>query len=256
MENELFELAVQASLRVPPKDVIGTKSEYRVHGALKYYFQPDDRFHEVKVGRYLCDAVTEDGDGVIEIQTRAFSHLKSKLDVLIKEKKVTVIYPVITEKTVYVTYEQSGETSVRKSPKKGKMTDIFKELYSLRDYLTDPNLSFRIALLKADELRLYKGSKEGRKAFAKPISTERIPTELIDVIDLFSPTDYLRFIPDGIPEYFTSQTFARYSGISQTEASYMLKPLTMLGVLNRIGKKGNSYIYEPNDLTRNASNTK
>ena len=251
MENELFDLAVQASLRVPPKDVIGTKSEYRLHGALKYYFQPDDRFHEVKVGRYLCDAVTEDGNGVIEIQTRSFNRLKSKIEALTKEKTVTVIYPVITEKTVYVTYEQSGETSVRKSPKKGKITDIFKELYSLRDYLCEPNLHFKIALLRADELRLYKGTKEGRKAFAKPISTERIPTELIEVIDLSCPGDYLRFIPEGIPEYFTSQTFARYCSVTKTDASYMLKPLTVLGLLSRIGKKGNSYIYEVNDLTRN-----
>ena len=193
MENELFELAVQASTRVPPKNVIGTKSEYRLHGALKYYFQPDDRFHEIKVEGFICDAVSEDGSEIIEIQTRSFNRLKKKIEILTRDNTVTVIYPMIAEKKVYVTYEESGETSVRKSPKRHRAVDFFAELYSLRDFLGCPNLRFRLAVLKCDEFRTYKGSKDGRKPFQKPISTERIPTELIEVIELNEPSDFRRF---------------------------------------------------------------
>ena len=247
MENELFDLAVQASTRVPPKNVIGTQSEYRLHGALKYYFQPDDRFHEIKVDGFICDAVSEDGDEIIEIQTRAFSRLKKKIETLTKEHKVTVIYPMTVEKTVYVTYDDSGETSVRKSPKKHRPVDFFTELYSLRDYLGNKNLCFRLAVLKCNEFRVYKGTKAGRKPFQKPISTERIPTELIEVIELNTPSDFYRFVPEKLPEYFNSDIFAKASGITRNEASYLLKPLTVLGVLNRTGKVGNSYIYEVTD---------
>lgn len=244
MENELFELAVQASTRIPPKNVIGTKSEYRVHGALKYYFQPDDTLHEVKVNGFICDAVSEDGCEITEIQTRAFSHLKKKLTSLTKDHLVTVIYPVITEKRVLVTYAESGETSIRKSPKKGKASDIFYEIYSLRDLLLCKNLRFRIALITADEYRVYGGTKETRKPFQKPLSTERIPTELIKVIDLFSPADYSVFLPESLPECFGSEIFAKAVGIPRREAGYMLNPLTWLGVIRQIGKAGNARIYE------------
>lgn len=247
MENELFELAVQASTRVPPKNVIGTKSEYRLHGALKYYFQPDDRFHEVKISGFICDAVSEDGSEVTEIQTRAFNRLKRKIEQLTKSHILTVIYPVITEKRVFVTYEDSGETSVRKSAKKGKETDIFFELYSLRDYLTNQNLRFKLVLLRCDEYRVYKGTKQSRKPFQKPISTERIPTELIEVIELNAKSDFRRFLPERLPEYFNSDVFAKAIGMSRNDASYILKPLTLLGILNRVGKVANSYIYEVNN---------
>ena len=244
MKNELFELAVQASTRIPPKNVIGTKSEYRLHGALKYYFQPDDNLHEVKIDNFICDAISEDGGEIIEIQTRALSHLKKKLAALTKKHLVTVVYPVIVEKQVYVTYTESGETSIRKSPKKGKPTDLFYEIYSLRDYLGCANLRFRVALLTADEFRVYSGTKDTRKAFQKPISIERIPTDLIEVITLDTPSDYKKFLPSGLPECFNSDIFTKAIGIPRSDASYIINPLTWLGVLHQIGKVGNARIYE------------
>ena len=244
MENELFELAVQASTRIPPKNVIGTKSEYRLHGALKYYFQPDDSLHEIKISGFICDAVNEDESEVIEIQTRAFSHLKKKLSELTKSHTVTVIYPVITEKRVLVTYAESGETSIRKSPKKGRASDIFYEIYSLRDFLENKNLRFKIALLKSDEYRVYSGTKDSRKPFQKPFSIERIPTELIEVIDLFKPSDYRRFLPSSLPECFDSELFSNALGIPRKEASYFINPLKWLGVIKQIGTVNQARIYE------------
>lgn len=244
MKSELFELAVQASTRIPPKNVIGTKSEYRVHGALKYYFQPDDSLHEVKVNGFICDAVSEDGSEVIEIQTRAFSHLKKKLTELTKSHVVTVVYPVITEKRVFVTYSESGETTVRKSPKMGKPIDILYEIYSIRDFLENPNLRFRIALLKSDEYRVYSGTKEARKPFQKPISVERIPTELIDVIKLEKPDDYRVFLPDSLPEFFDSAIYTKALGVPRKDSSYVINPLKWLGIIRQIGTVNRSRIYE------------
>ena len=61
-------------------------------------------------------------------------------------------------------------------------------------------------------------------------------------------------MPEKLPEYFNSDIFAKAVGISRAEASYILNPLTALGLLSRTGKLGNAYIYEvviPNDLTCN-----
>lgn len=242
MDNELFELAVAASLQIPPKNVIGTKTEYRVHGALKYLFQPDDEFHEIRVDGFICDAVKE--NEIIEIQTRAFERLKKKLEALTKAHTITVVYPVITEKRVTVTYAESGECSVRKSPKKGKACDFFTEAYKIREHLKNSNLRFRLVLLTVDESRLYKGTKADRKPFQKPISTERVPTALHSVIALDTPYDYLQLLPDKLPECFNSEILAKLLGIPRSEAGYALNVLTELGVLSRIGKLGRAYVYE------------
>ena len=242
MDNELFELAVAASLQIPPKNVIGTKTEYRVHGALKYLFQQDDEFHEVRVDGFICDAVKD--NEVIEIQTRAFERLKKKLDTLTKTHTVTVVYPIITEKRVIVTYAESGECSIRKSPKKGRSCDFLIEAYKIKEYLKAPNLRFCLVLLSVDESRLYKGTKADRKPFQKPISTERVPTALHSVIALDTPNDYLQFLPDKLPECFNSEIFARLLGIPRSDAGCALNILTELGVICRIGRLGRAYIYE------------
>lgn len=244
MENELFDLAVQASTQIPLKNVIGTKGEYRIHGALKYFFQPDDRFHEVKVDGFICDAVSETDEAVTEIQTRAFSHLKKKLEHLTKTRAVTVIYPMIVEKRVIVTYAESGETSVRKSPKKARYLDFFKEIYSLRDMLGSKNLHFKLVKLTADEYRVYKGSKNTRKPFQKPVSTDRIPTELIEIISLESKSDFEIFIPKGLPERFGTAEFSKRFGITRAEASYVINPLIRLGLINKLEIKSKTNVYE------------
>ena len=247
MDKELFELAVQASTRVPPKNVIGTQSEHRVHAALKYYFQPDDTLHEIKIDGYICDAVSEDGMQIYEIQTRSFDKLRKKLAALSEERSVTVIYPVITEKRVIVTYAESGETTIRKSPKKRIKENVFEELYKIKEYLKSDTLSFKLVLLKCDEFRVYKGDKSSRKPFSKPISTERIPTDLIDIVSINGISDLSVFLPSDLPECFNSATFAKKKGISRSLAQIMLNVLTDTGVIKRIGKIGNAYIYELSD---------
>lgn len=40
---------------------IGTLGEKTLHSVLKYYFEPDASRHEVKVGGFVADILTEDG---------------------------------------------------------------------------------------------------------------------------------------------------------------------------------------------------
>ena len=243
MNDELFELSVLASTRIDPKDVIGTKKEYRLHGALKYYFQPDDRFHEVKVGRYLCDAVSEDGSEFIEIQTRALNRMANKIKALTKLGTLTVVYPIITKKRLIVTYEDDGEASVRKSPKSGSLLDFFHEIYPIRDLLLTENLRFKLVFLHCDEIRVYAGTKAERRPFQKPISIERIPTFLESITELSGAEGLAALIPDSLPEYFNSLTLAKAMSIPRAEAGYVINPLVSVGVLCRVGKNGREYVY-------------
>ena len=241
VDTELFSLAVAAALRIPTSG-IGTLSEKRVHAALKYYVQPDMKKHEVKICGFVSDALSE--DGVFEIQTGAFRRLSGKLDVLLKSGTVTVVYPVICEKTLYTTDTDTGETSVRKSPKKRTVYNVFSELYALRRFLPSTNLRLRLITLKADEHRAVRThvSKAGKKR-ALTVSSDLIPTVICDDVTLCSYTDYLNLLPSDLPDVFTSSDLSYRLKISRSLSSTMLLILTDLSVVERIGKSGRSYLY-------------
>lgn len=243
MDKELFELAVEAAMKIPPKDVIGTKAEYRVHGALKYYFQPCDDYHEVKLEGFICDATDADSIAVYEVQTSGFDRLRKKLQVLLTSHPVTVIYPVIVQKTLSVIYSGSGETIIRKSPKKAKLTNILAELCKIKELLPHPNLHIKAVLLNATETRIYKGLREDKKRRQKPFSVERVPTDLLEITNITFPDFYLSLLPDTLPNEFSSTDLAKLLSVKRSVAGYALLLLTDMKFVTRIGRNKHGYIY-------------
>ena len=59
------------------KNGIGTLSEKPLHKILKYYFEPDESKHEIKVFDSVADVF--DGNEIFEIQTGGFLPLVKKL---------------------------------------------------------------------------------------------------------------------------------------------------------------------------------
>ena len=243
IDTELFQLAVTAALRIPSSG-IETLSEKKVHAALKYYLQPDNEKHEIKMHGFVCDAL--DGDGVFEIQTRGFYRLNKKLDSLLKECTVTVVYPIISEKTLYLTDALSGETTVRKSPKKMSAYSVFDELYSIRRHLTSGNLKLRLITIGAEEYRTVKTVtfSRGRKKRLETVSGETVPTSIFSDITLSSAADYAALLPETLNDSFTSADVSVSCRIHRTLAATMLLILTDLNAVERIGKKGNAYVYK------------
>lgn len=242
MNTELFDLACQAAILVPPKSSVGTLSEHRLHSAIKYYVQPDMEFHEVRVDGFICDAVREDGE-VLEIQTGAFFPLRKKLERLLPSHPVTVIYPVVTEKRLLVTYEESGECSIRKSPKKATPYNAFAELYRIRDYISNENFHFRMISVTCDEHRLYLGTKDGRKPFQKPIKTERIPVSLVGDVCFYNMKELRSVLPADLPENFDTKILSDMAGISRDLAGITLRVTTELGITEVACVMGRRKIY-------------
>lgn len=243
MDSELFALAVQAALRIPTSG-IGTLAEKRVHAALKYYVQPDNTLHEIKRRGFVLDALSSDGEGVFEIQTRAFDRLSKKLEALLKLGTFTVVYPVISEKLLYVTDIDTGEVSVRKSPRHASAYGVFPELYKIRKYILSENFRLRIITVGAEEYRTVKRtrSKKG-KLYTEKLTSETVPTELYGDTTLSSGSDYARFLPSELSSVFTSSDLASACKTDRSSASTMLSLLTELGIVERIGKQGNAYLY-------------
>ena len=74
---------------------IGLLNEKPLHAALKaWYAQPGDRF-EVPLDGFVIDIVRD--NVLLEIQTRHFGAIKSKLATLVSSHQVRLIYPIALE---------------------------------------------------------------------------------------------------------------------------------------------------------------
>ena len=238
---------------------IGTLSEKTVHSVLKYYFAPDEAFHEQKIGTFVAD-ICIDGE-IYEIQTKQFYLMKRKLELFLKDHEVTIVYPVSLENTLHwvecdsvsylanpsdndMTASESKNrciTTSRKTRKKGMPYLFFHELYGIKDFLHHPNLHFILAILSTEEYRLLDGYGPQKKIRAT--KTDKAPIKLLDLITIRKPDDYKQLIPEGLPEEFTSDIFAKKAGIERSLAGTALNILYEINAVERIGKQGNAYIY-------------
>lgn len=220
---------------------IGTLSEKTVHAILKNYYEPDEDGQEIPIENYVAD-IYSNGE-IIEIQTRHFHKLRDKLKAFLPIYPVTIVYPIPREKWLIWIDEESGELSTRrKSPKKGNAYMIFPELYRIKMFLKDENLRIRPVLLDMEEYRLLNGwSRDKKKGSSR---FDRIPTELIEEVEINCIQDYMQFVPIDLPEQFTTREFAKAAHISLSLAQTTLNILHYVEVVKRVGKQGNAYVYE------------
>lgn len=222
---------------------IGTYGEKTVHAVLKNYFEPYADSHESRIGGFVADIVGE--NGIIEIQTGDFARLRKKLEAFLAVSRVTVVYPIARQKWIIPIDPETGEWGKkRKSPSRGKPWDVFPELYKIKQFLSHENFRLCIVMLDVEEYRRppeTEGLKRGRRRGY--VRYDRIPLELADEIHIDCLLDWGYFIPDGLPEEFTSSEFGSLSGAGRSYASFMLNVLTAAGAVTRIGKKGNSFLY-------------
>lgn len=244
VDNLSFALAVnRAALDFEHQKGIGTYSEKMLHRVLKIYFEPNESNHEVKYLGSVADIKND--SGITEIQTRSFANLIPKLERFLVNDKVTVVYPVIENRTICRYDPETGESNTpRKSRKKGRVWDALAEISQIRRFIPHKNLRILIVMLDATETRLLKGkTKVGRKRTDK---INCIPTHLNEILSLESISDYFLLLPDGLPERFTAVEFERVSGLKHLGAHGALMLFLQLGILTRERTGKEAYIYSIN----------
>lgn len=219
---------------------IGTLSEKPLHAAIKYTIEPNDSYHEVRIGSSVADVITS--EGIWEVQTRNLHSMKKKLEFFLTQGKVTVIHPIAQKKTIYWVDEDSGEVSKPSiSPKKGKPLDSFMELMYVRDYLLHPNFRLQLWMLEVEEYRFLNGYGESRKKRATRY--QQIPVELNEIVTCSCGEDYLNLLPE-LPPKFTRKDLKTAAKRSDSWTQRCIYTLEQLSLVERVGKEGRSFVYE------------
>ena len=240
--KELFLAACEELLgKERARDGIGTLSEKTLHAVVKRFLEPDEAYHEVKVGRNVADVKND--EGIFEVQTRAFNKLRGKLESFLETQTVTVVYPIPAEKRLIWINADTGELSEpRKSPKRGRCFDAFRELYKLDKLIAHPSLRILLLFIDMDEYRYLNGWSADKKKGSTRF--ERLPAGLSSSVMLASASDYAALLPPTLPRPFTSRDLSAEGKTPRKTAQLMLTVLVKRGAVERVGKSGRLNCYE------------
>ncbi|GHV61596.1 hypothetical protein AGMMS49587_06150 [Spirochaetia bacterium] len=228
--------------------LIGTRKESGLHNALKFRYAGIDGETEKSMGDYVCDGLTPEGE-IIEVQTGSFGPLRDKARSLAAFGPVRIIHPIIINKYIETLDEAGQVLRKRKSPRKGSEWDLFKSLLYAPELAAVPGLCIELALIDVLEQRKEDGKGSWRRKGASISGRELAGWH--SSMSLSGPKDYYRFLPFGSGEEFTTRELAKKAGISINLAGKTLYVLTKIGIVKRIGKKGNSFVYKILKLSKN-----
>jgi len=223
----------------PLPNSIGTWSESNLHRELKFsYAEPGQT--EAEVDGFVADGVSADGE-YIEVQTGSFAPLKQKAPALAARGGLRIVYPVIIAKYIEVFDAKGKRLYRRKSPRRGTPWDLFYALVYAPELPLISGLTIELALVDASERRIQDGKGSWRR---QGVSVHgRSLLVLHERIPLKKPADYLRFVPFGKKEQFTSANLAEKAGIRIDLARKTLYVLTILGIVKKMGKQRNALVY-------------
>src|SRR5262245_58280085 len=214
--------------------MIGTLRETSLHAALKrWYARPGDEF-EAGVDGYVVDL--RRGDTLVEIQTRNFAAIRRKLVALVERHPVRLLHAIASEKVI-VRMPPTGATpfSRRRSPKRGRIAQLFVELVSIPDLIGHPNFSLEVLMTREEEiLRRGRGGSWRRRGWR--VDDRRL-VEVLERTAFESAGDYKRFLPPTIPEPFTSRDVAGATGLPLYLAQKMTYCMRRMGLIVPSGKR-------------------
>ena len=249
LDKKRFTEAVKRIVSSGSPDVgIGTYKEKTMHRVMKVFFEPDDDYREIPIGAYVADI--KRANRIIEIQTSGFAAIRDRLDFFLQSNEVVIVYPIIGKKHLIWIDPESGVTEEPiLSPKKGRAVHILPELGRLGDLFHNELLSVKCVIVEATEYRLRDGWGNGGKRGSHRY--DRVPIELVDIIEISNTDDIRALLPFLPGERFTSKDFARACGFSHKstrDIGMALRFLETSGIIERTDKNKRTIIYSVTDI--------
>jgi len=136
----------------------------------------------------------------------------------------------------------------RKSPKRGKLVDLFIELVHISELVNYENFSFEVLLIEEEELRCNDGKGNWRK---QGVSTkDRKLLKVFDTVVFEDRNDFLRFLPSNLDGSFTNRVLAEKLGISIRLAQKITYCLRKMSVLIIHGKKKRELLFRVHENSK------
>lgn len=219
---------------------IGLLNEKSLHAALKeWVFQPGDKAEE-RCGRYTIDIIR--GDLLIEIQTSNFSQIRPKITKLIEHHPVRLIYPIAREKWIVRQTAEGERISRRRSPRQGRIEDLFREFVRLPALLKSENFCLQILMIQEEEIR-QKDHKRGWRRGGWVVVERR----LIQVVESFlfnHPSEMSALLPGSLERPFTAKDLGVHLHLPTWQAQKMIYCLRSMDLIVPIGKRGRAILYQ------------
>ncbi len=214
-------------------------TEHSLHSEIKDWYKVSGDKLEVKVEDFIVDILR--GKLLIEIQTGNFSNVKKKLIKLLLNHQVRLVYPIAKLKWI-VHVSRSGEfVRRRKSPKKGKLIDLFYELVHIASLIGDRNFSLEVLLIEEEDVRCNDGRGSWRRRGVRV--KDRKLLNVYDRIAFRNSRDFLEFLPKELDEYFTNKVLALKLGISIKLAQKITYSLRKMGAISITCKKKKELLF-------------
>ncbi len=218
--------------------------ETSLHRQLKDAYADGTAQTEVPLGDYRIDVVQP--GLLVEIQHGSLSAIRDKIRQLTEDgHKVLVVKPILVEKLLVKLDEKEGRVvSRRKSPKRGKLLDVFDELVHFTRAFPHPNLTLEVPLVDVEEFR-YPGHGRRRRWRKNDHQVQdRVLTGIRETHRFCTAHDLARLVPPGLPRPFHTGHLAEKLGVDRWIAQRVAYCFRHMGTVKQVGKQGNALLYE------------
>lgn len=178
-----------------------TLNESQLHHAIKILYQElYEAETEIEQDGFVYDLITKEGN-IIEIQTKNLSKLLPKIKKTIENgHQIKIVYPIPLTTYIEIKDQEGTIISKRKSPKKGCIYDIFRELTKLYTVIQNPNFKIEVLEIEMIEERIRTTepvqSTNGRRRFKRNwIKNDKKLVSIINKRYFNSNQDYIDLLP-------------------------------------------------------------
>lgn len=223
-----------------PLKSIGTLNEGPLHEALKARYAIPGSATECEIDGFIADVVVN--GRIIEIQTGKFSPLKRKLSKLLETRMVKLVHPIARNRYIVKASSDSGAViSRRKSPKHGKVHDVFSDLVSIPTLLDHPNMMLELVITEEEEIRVYDGKRGWRRGGW--IIAERRLINVEETVAISSMNQLFGPIAKDLPVEFTTKDVAALLASRLRLGQQAVFCFRHAGLIEICGKMGNALVY-------------
>ena len=218
--------------------MIETLNENSLHNKLKTIYCPLNAKKECMVGNYVCDILCDDKK-IIEIQTCNFRNMKKKLEYLVRNYVVEIVYPISVNTHIKTLDEKGNIKGIHLSPLHGSIFQICREISAISNLTNEKNLKIRIVYIESITTKI--DDKKGRSRYKNPRIIEKELTKIISEEFYENISALLSSILLRLPKTFTTEDIEKQG--YKRRKHYVVWFFKRLNMIEESGKQGNKKLY-------------